>query len=102
MPTTPKPAWSAIAGRISSSSGNTGESTQNASPPDRTSVQVVWKARETVTMTSAWRPTARTALRGTEQLRRLEERLHLGGGLLLPRVELLPGAVDPDHRHLEL
>src|SRR5215207_5474588 len=53
-------------------------------------------------MTSACRPTARTALRGAEQLRRLEERLDLGGGLLLPRVELLLGAVHPDHRNLQL
>ena len=33
---------------------------QKASPSLRTSVQVVWKAREVATMTSAWSPTALT------------------------------------------
>src|SRR3954470_7547481 len=93
-----------MAGRISSSSGNTGESTRNASLPERTMVQVVWNAREIATTTSACSPTARTAgaLRRAEQLGRFEQRLHLGRGLLGPRLQLLLGAVDPDHRHLEL
>src|SRR3954454_13100013 len=93
-----------MAGRISSSSGNTGESTQNASPPERTRVQVVWNAREIATTTSACRPTARTAsaLGRAEQLGRLEQRLDLGRGLLRPRLQLLLGAVDPDDGHLEL
>src|SRR5689334_7244761 len=82
----------------------------NASLPERTSVQVVRYAREIATMTSACRSTARIAegvgrrapLGGAEELGRLEERLHLGRGLLGPRLELLLGAVDPDHRHLGL
>src|SRR3954468_573834 len=93
-----------MAGRISSSSGRTGESMQKASSPERTSVAVVCQKREVTTMTSGCSPTARTAprLRGAEQLRRLEEGLHLGGRLLLRGVELLLVAVHPDHGDLEL
>src|SRR5215210_5862966 len=90
---------------MSSSSGRMGESTQNASSPDRTRVHVVCQKREVTTKTSGWSPTARTdprRLRGAEQLRRLEERLHLGGRLLLAGVELLLVAVDPDHGDLGL
>src|SRR3954451_5760061 len=96
-----KRACSAIEGRISSSSGSTGESMQNASSPERTSVQVVCQNREVTTTTSGWSPTTRTS-GSAEQLRRLEERLDLGGRLLLRGVELLLVAVDPDHRDLGL
>src|SRR3954462_5878516 len=96
-----KRACSAIEGRISSSSGSTGESMQNASSPERTSVQVVCQKREVTTMTSGWSPTTFIS-GGAEQLGRLEERLHLGGRLLLRGVELLLVAVDPDHGNLQL
>src|SRR3954462_15302760 len=96
-----KRACSAIEGRISSSSGSTGESMQNASSPERTSVQVVCQKREVTTMTSGWSPTTFIS-GGAEQLGRLEERLHLGGRLLLRGVELLLVAVDPDHGDLGL
>src|SRR3954454_4210137 len=90
-----------MAGRISSSSGSVGESMQNASSPERTSVHVVCQKREVMTTTSGWSPTTRTS-GGAEQLRRLEEALHLGGRLLLRGVELLLVAVDPDHGDLGL
>src|SRR3954447_11691669 len=96
-----KRACSAIEGRISSSSGSTGESMQNASSPERTSVQVVCQKREVTTTTSGCSPTAFIS-GGAEQLGRLQERLELGGRLLLRGVELLLVAVDPDHRDLGL
>ena len=48
------------AGRISSSSGRTGESMKNASSPRRTSVHVVCQMRDVATRTSGCSPTART------------------------------------------
>src|SRR3954468_23747820 len=101
-PTTLKRAWSAIEGKISSSSGSTGESMQNASSPERTSVQVVCQKRDVTTTTSGWSPTAFNGSGRAEELGRLEEGLHLGGRLLLRGVELLLVAVDPHHGDLGL
>src|SRR6186713_606419 len=100
QPTTANPACSAIAGSTSSSSGSTGESMQNASLPDFTSVHVVCQMRDVTTNTSACSPTAFTSSGGAEQLGRFEQVLDLGGRLLLARLERLARAVDPDHRHL--
>src|SRR6266545_5168871 len=76
---------------------------QNASAPERTSVQVVCHTRDVATTTSACRPTAFTAPLGrAEQLGRLEQRLDLGRRLLLVGLERLLAPVDPDHRDLRL
>src|SRR5215213_6231882 len=74
---------------------------QNASSPERTSVQFVCQNRDVTTMTSGCSPTAFIS-GGAEQLRRLEKGLDLRGRLLLRGVERLLAAVDPDHGHLGL
>src|SRR5436190_20153782 len=86
---------------MSSSSGSTGESMTKHSSPSRTIVHAVWKTRDVATRTPGWSPTTRKRL-GLQELRRLEEALHLGGRLLLARLQGLLVAVDPDHRHLRL
>src|SRR3954469_2059855 len=59
--------------------------------------------RLVTTIASRLTATARTSgLRHAEQLRRVAEGLDLLGRLLLPRLELLAVAVDPDHRDLQL
>src|ERR671933_287864 len=98
-------AWASSAGSASSSSWKTGESTTKHSSPRWTIVQVVCHITLRATMTSSWTPTACISSVGplhAEQLARLGQRLHLGRRLLLPAVELLLRAVDPDHRDLLL
>src|SRR3954466_332101 len=70
-------------------------------------VHVVWYTREVATRTSRCSETTRTRphrapLRGAEKLRRVEEGLDLGRGLLLPGLELLLVPVDPDDGDLLL
>src|SRR3954453_18787548 len=100
-PVNGKPACSSSAGRTSSSSGSTGESTTKHSVSSRTIVQAGWKTREVATRTPGCSAPTRTASE-PEELGRLEEGLHLGGRLLLAGLERLLAAVDPDHRDLQL
>src|SRR4051812_2519533 len=58
--------------------------------------------REIATMTSRSRASTLTAASQSEQLDGVLEGGDLFGRLLGARLERLPVAVDPDHRHLEL
>src|SRR3712207_2025853 len=84
---------------MSSSSGKYGESTSRHSSPRRIAVAVVCQRRLVTTTTFSWTATARRRSRDLQQLGRVAEGLDLLGRFLLPRLELLPAAVDPDHRH---
>ena len=107
-PDSSQPACPSTIGSASSSSGSTGESTtkhsRRPSVPRWTSVQRRLPERaahdDDVSVDADGLHGAR--LRRAEQLRRLEEVLDLGGRLLLPGVELLLVAVDPDDRDLLL
>src|SRR3954454_14317518 len=105
-PDSDHPAWPRIAGRASSSSWKTGESTTKVSSPRWTIVHVTCHIIERVTMTSSCRLTTCIAGAplgsGVEELDRLGERLDLGRRLLLAALERLAAPVDPDHRDLLL
>ncbi len=73
-------------GSSSSSSGYTGESMTNASPPLRTAVHVVCHTSLVATRTSGCSEIARTSAPGSgaEELRGLGQRADLGVGALRP------------------